>query len=99
MNGLELDEDRGPVLIAIDTDTNEDAELIRTAVAERDNKGFFVIAPEAMAAELVQEFGPRIVTPPTVPIVVIDADQKAPVFMRQGQKPLEELNAAVEAAR
>jgi len=99
MNGLTLDEDRGPVLIAIDTDVNENLQLVKDAVAERDNKGFFVIAPSGMPEQLVQEFGPRIVVPPTVPIVVIDAEQKAPVFMKQGQKTLEELEAAVEAAR
>lgn len=99
MNDLQLDEDRGPVLVAIDTDSNEDAELVKDAVASRGNKGYFVIAPSEMTEQLVQEFGPSIVTPPTAPIVVIDAEQTAPELMDRGTKSLAELEAAVEAAR
>lgn len=99
MNGLQLDEDRGPVLVAIDTDTNEDAELVKEAVADRGNKGLFTIAPSEMTEQLIQEFGPSIVTPPSAPIVIIDADQTAPELMPRGTKSLEDLERAVEAAR
>lgn len=99
MNGLQLDEDRGPVLIAIDTDANEDAGLVRDAVADRGNKGIFTISPEEMTQVLVSEFGPSIVNPPTAPIIVIDADQVAPELMPRGIKSLEELESAIEAVR
>ncbi len=99
MNGLQLDEGRGPVLVAIDTDTNEDAGLVKNAVADRGNKGYFVIAPNGMTEQLVAEFGPSIVTPPTAPIVIIDSEQSAPTLLPRGTKSLKDLQRAVESAR
>lgn len=99
MNGLQLDEGRGPVLVAIDTDTNEDAGLVKSAVADRGNKGYFVIAPKGMTEQLVAEFGPSIVTPPTAPIVIIDSEQSTPKLLPRGTKSLRDLERAIESAR
>jgi hypothetical protein len=99
MNGLPLDEDRGPVLVAIDADPNENAELVRNAVRSRGNKGLFAIAPQEMVQDLVSQFGPEIVTPPTAPIVVISPDQTSAKLLPRGIKSRAELREAVEQAQ
>jgi thiol-disulfide isomerase/thioredoxin len=60
------------VWLVVDVDLSERAEdLARYA----DRNGFdfiYAIATENMARELAQEFGPVVLSPPSVPIVVID---------------------------
>lgn len=94
-----LSEDRGTVLIAIDTDPNENEQLIRDAWADRGLTERVAIAPQEMTDQLLDAFGPDIVTPPQAPIILIDAEQSSPRLMSRGLKRAEELAEEIERAR
>lgn len=87
------------VLIAIDTDQNEDAGLIREAWKDRGLAEMVAISPKSLTDALVQQFGPDIVNPPSAPIVLINADQTSAELMSRGVKTAEEIELAAEAAR
>ncbi|MDI6901623.1 MAG: hypothetical protein QMC79_08040 [Anaerosomatales bacterium] len=94
-----LAEDRGTVLIAIDTDQNEDEALIRDAWRARGLTERVAIAPRAMTEALVQQFGPDIVNPPSAPIVLVTADQRSAELLPRGLKSAEDLSRFIESAR
>lgn len=96
---MELGEGRGAVLIAIDTDSNEDASLIREAWSDRGLTEPVAISPQRMTEQLVSQFGPDIVTPPTAPIIIINAEQTSAELLPRGRKIVSELNEAIEKAR
>ena len=94
-----LTEDRVAVLIALDTDANENADLIKDAWADRGLTEPVAIAPEEMTTQLVQQFGPDMVTPPTAPIVLISADQTSARLLPRGVKSVEDLQAEIAKGR
>jgi hypothetical protein len=98
MDGL-LAEDPGTVLIAIDTDPNENVGLVADAVRDRGLEGLFAVTPQTMTDMLVQQFGPEIVTPPSAPIVLISPDQTSARLLPRGLKSAEDLAAALDAVR
>jgi hypothetical protein len=90
-----LAEDRGTVLIAIDIDENEDAELIKQTWKERGLTEPVAISPAELTASLVEEFGPEIVTPPQAPVVLISADQTSARLLPSGFKSADEIKAEI----
>ena len=57
------------------------------------------IAPQEMTDQLLDLFGPDIVTPPQAPIVLIDPDQAEPRLLQRGLKTAEELEEAIASVR
>lgn len=94
-----LDEDRGTVLVAIGTDENEDARLIRDAWKSRGLSEPVAISPQELTEALVNEYGPEIVTPPQAPIVLISADQSSARLLPSGLKDADELKAEIAKER
>ncbi len=84
------------VLVAIDTDPNEDAEQVRQHVERYALKGRFAVAPAGMTAALVDQFGPTVVSPPTAPVILISADQSEARLLKRGVKTAEELREIIE---
>ncbi len=94
-----LDEDRGTVLVAIDTDENEDAELIRDTWKSRGLTEPVAISPQELTKVLVSEYGPEVVTPPQAPIILISADQSSARLLPSGLKDADELRAEIAKGR
>jgi thiol-disulfide isomerase/thioredoxin len=77
-NIKELHEEVGDSVISIslDTDPNEDAEIVRNHVEENGFDWRYAISPEAMTLTLVDEFKTGIVSAPSAPMILICADGK-----------------------
>ena len=90
-----LAEDRGTVLVAINIDANEDEALVRDAWRDRGLTEPVVISPQELTTQLVNLFGPEIVTPPQAPIVLISADQSSARLLPRGLKDAGELTAEI----
>ncbi len=87
------------VVIAIDVDPNEDAQMVRDHIARNDYEGMFVVAPIEMTEMLREQYGSYIITPPLSPKVVVNADQTSAETMGRGVKSAEDLRVALEEAR
>ncbi len=87
------------VVIAIDVDPNEDAQMVRDHIARNDYEGVFVVAPIEMTEMLREQYGSYIITPPLAPKVVVNAQQTSAEAMTRGVKPADELRAALDDAR
>jgi hypothetical protein len=88
------------IVVALNIDENEDAELVRERAKGQDSEAVrWVVSPKAFTDELVSEFGPSVVVPPTAPIIVIDSEQQGAELMPSGFKDSEALGQAVEGAR
>jgi hypothetical protein len=68
-------------------------------VAERGGKGLYAVAPQMMTTELVGQFGPDIISPPTAPIVLIPPDQASAELLPRGIKSADELEQAVSSVQ
>jgi thiol-disulfide isomerase/thioredoxin len=79
------------VLVALDTDPNEDADRVRDHVERYGLAGRFAVAPQEMTDALVDEYGPTIVSVPTAPVVLVDADQESARLLQRGVKPAGDL--------
>ncbi len=87
------------VLVAIDIDANEDAGLIKDTWKDRGLTEPVAIAPQELTEQLLQEFGPEIVTPPRAPIVLISADQSSARLLPSGLKDAKTLAAEIAKGR
>jgi hypothetical protein len=94
-----LAEDRVTVLVAIDIDENEDLQLIRDTWKERGLTEIVAVSPGSLTAQLLDQFGPEIVTPPQAPIVFISADQSSVRLLPSGLKSVEKLKAEIAKGR
>lgn len=85
------------VMISLDVDPNEDADLLRRYA---DQNGFawrLAVAPRELAAELVQRYGNRFATPPSEPKLFIGPARE--VTAEFGRKDAAELRALVDRTR
>jgi thiol-disulfide isomerase/thioredoxin len=84
------------VTVSLDTDPNEDVEIVRK---HAENNGFdwkYAISPVELTAMLIDEFGYAIVSAPNVPMVLICEDQSFRM-LDSGKKSVEELKEEIEA--
>ena len=88
-----LGEGHGVTLVAIDTDPNEDAEKVVGHIERHDLAGTFAVAPQEMTDMLVQQFGAEIITVPTAPVILLEADQSSARLLRRGVKDRDTLAA------
>lgn len=77
-------------MISIDIDANENAEILRRHVETSNFKWLFAVAPRALAQQLVDAFGERIIHPPSAPMILLDKAQQ-PKVLRFGVKPSAEI--------
>jgi thiol-disulfide isomerase/thioredoxin len=83
------------ITISIDTDTNEDEEIVRSHVNANSFTGRYVVATKAVAQSLVDEFGFGVVNAPSAPVVLVCEDGTSRLMAR-GLKPLDELKEEIE---
>ena len=87
------------IVVALEIDENGDAEAVRGRAQDHTSKAVrWAVSPKAFTDELVGEFGPSVIVPPTAPIIVIDANQSRADLMGAGPKNAKDLNQAIEAA-
>jgi len=85
------------VMISLDVDPNEDADLLRRYA---DQNGFtwrLAVAPRGLASELVQRYGNRFATPPSEPKLFIGP--QGGVAAEFGRKSADDLRVMVERTR
>jgi hypothetical protein len=88
------------VVVALNIDENEDAELVRSRAKDHDSDAVrWVVSPKRLTDELVSDFGPSVIVPPTAPIIVINAEQTSTELMESGLKDAATVSEALEAAR
>ncbi|MBT3363654.1 MAG: redoxin family protein [Chloroflexi bacterium] len=81
--------------ISLDTDPNEDAEIVRGHIERHGLDWYFAVAPAELTNALIDEFGLSVVSAPRAPVVLIFEDQSAR-FLRSGVKSAAELLSEVE---
>jgi len=82
------------ISIALDTDPNEDEAVVKL---HAKNNGFnwkYVISPRELTQALVDEFGSGVVSAPSVPVILVCADQSTRLLKR-GVKSAEVLKQEV----
>lgn len=87
------------VMISIDGDPNENADLLRRYA---DQLGFdwrFAVAPREVMTALAGEYGSQFLYPPSEPMFAVSAETGAPIQLGFGHKDGADLRAAVERAR
>jgi hypothetical protein len=86
-----LGEGHGVTLVALNVDPNEDEAAVRAHVESNDLSGTFAVPPQSMLDALVGQFGAEFLTPPAVPVVLLDAEQTEARLLDRGVKSREEL--------
>ncbi|MCM1987261.1 TlpA family protein disulfide reductase [Methanococcoides seepicolus] len=76
--------------ISLDTDPNEDAELVRDHAEKNGFDWYFAVAPIEMTESLIDEFGVGVVNAPSAPVILICNDQSTRLLDR-GLKQSDEL--------
>lgn len=76
--------------ISLDTDPNEDEDILLT---HKRNNGFtwnYIVAPSGMSQSLVDEFGLTVITAPLAPVILVCPDQSARL-LKSGVKSADKL--------
>ena len=87
------------ILVALDTDPNEDVDRVVDHIDRNGFKGTFAIAPQELTNALVEQFGPSILSVPTVPVVLLSSDQSEARLLDRGLKDADELQSTLEAEK
>jgi len=88
----------GVVLVSIDVDQNESADLLARYADRNNHEWAFAVAPVDMQRALAAQFGRNVLNPPTGNVILIDPSGSA-TLLRAGVKPADELVQAVQGAR
>ena len=84
------------VVVSLDIDPNEDADLLKNYVDENHLGWTFAVAPKETSREISQLFGDQFLNPPSAPILIIDAHEHVytlPFGLKSAddmQKPVEQ---------
>lgn len=91
-----LHEDVGDTVVSIslDTDPNEEEEIIQEHIDEHGFDWYFAISPVEFTQSLIDEYGVNVVNAPSAPVVLICNEQS--YFLESGVKKAEELKAHIE---
>ena len=82
------------ISVALDTDPNEDESFVKS---HAKNNGFnwrYVISPRELTQALVDQYGPGVVSAPSVPVILVCPDQSTR-FLSRGIKSAEVLKQEV----
>jgi hypothetical protein len=90
-------EDQGVILVALNTDPNEDEAAVLEHIENYGLEGRFAVAPQEMTDMLVQEYGADIVSVPTAPVVLVSPDQSSARLLPRGLKSVDEIQAELAA--
>lgn len=60
------------LMVSLDTDANESADLLRRYVAQNGFPWRFALAPREVIRELGDTFGAQFLTPPSKPMFLVD---------------------------
>jgi hypothetical protein len=90
-------EDQGVILVALNTDPNEDEAAVLEHVEEYGLAGRFAVAPQSLTDTLVEEFGADIVSVPTAPVILVSSDQTSARLLPRGLKSVDELKTELAA--
>ena len=88
----ELHEEVGDefISISLDTDPNENRQLVLDHITENGFDWYYAIASKEVTESLIDEFGVTVANAPSAPVVLIGEDKKAR-FLRTGVKSANEL--------
>lgn len=87
------------VVVSLDTDPNEDEQILRRYVERNGFNWRFAIAPRSLADALAAAFGTRFLDPPSTPLVVISPTGEAHVTPPGRIKSADEIRKLVERYR
>jgi len=92
----ELLETEGDMIIhiSLDTDPNEDADLVKLHAEKNDLNWRFVVSPKEVTKKLIEEFGFGVVNAPSAPVILVCEDQTTRL-LEKGVKSAEELKEEV----
>jgi thiol-disulfide isomerase/thioredoxin len=80
--------------VVLTVDPSETAEALAAYRADRGFSGTYAVAGREVSAALEVDFGPTVLSPPTVPVIVISPDGS--VEHRTGHHSADEIVAAVQ---
>jgi len=81
--------------ISLDTDPNEDETKIKEHVETHGLDWYFAVSPLELTKALMDEFGLKIVSAPSAPVLLICEDQSTR-FLRSGVKSADELSSEID---
>ncbi len=83
------------VHISLDTDPNENVDIVRRHIESNGFDWLYAISPIELTEALIDEFGLKVVNAPGVPMILICPDQNTR-FLKSGIKTAEDLLSEVE---
>lgn len=86
------------VMVSLDTDPNENAELLRRYVEQTGFPWRFALAPRELIRELGDTFGTQFLTQPSEPMFLVDP-RGVPHLLPFGRKSADALRSAVQQYR
>jgi thiol-disulfide isomerase/thioredoxin len=95
MKNLLESEGEDIIHISLDTDPNEDEDIVRDHIARHNLNWYFAVAPAEFTNALIDQFGLDVVSAPRAPVVLICEDQSTR-FLRSGVKSAEELASEID---
>jgi len=81
--------------ISLDTDPNEDETKVKEHVEAHGLDWYFAVSPLELTKALMDEFGLKIVSAPSAPVLLICEDQSTR-FLRSGVKSADELLSEID---
>lgn len=94
MRQLKIDEGDSIIHISLDTDPNEDAELVKKHIVKNNLNWLFAVSPASATKALIDEFGLDFVNAPAAPVVLICPNGDAN-FLKRGVKTSSEIKANI----
>ncbi|WP_406660166.1 redoxin family protein [Methanolobus sp. ZRKC3] len=88
-------EDENVIHIGLDTDPNEDEEIVRNHAQSNGFDWYYAVSPVEFTQSLIDQFGVGVVNAPSAPVILICEDQSTRL-LRNGVKPAEELQEEIE---
>lgn len=87
------------VMISIDGDPNENADVLRRYADTLGLDWHFAIAPREVMTALAAEYGSQFLYPPSEPMFAVSAKSGKPIQLEFGHKDAAVLREAVQRAR
>lgn len=82
-------------MVSLDTDPNENADLLRRYVEQQGFAWRFALAPREVLRELAATFGTQFLTQPSEPMFIVDR-RGEPHLLPFGRKSADALRRAVQ---
>jgi cytochrome oxidase Cu insertion factor (SCO1/SenC/PrrC family) len=87
--------DAGLVIVGLDIDPNEDAEMLKTYLEKHGFSWHYAIASKEMAREISQLYGDQFLNPPSAPMLLIDRQGEVH-SLPFGLKSVDDLQKTIE---